>query len=243
MGAHLELRVALVTRERGRVVQEHQWSVVYDTIPPVIGSYRAVVFADGTVGVEVLADDEHSEVRRRGVATRYSTDDGLTWETAVHEYTLNDFDRPTTFQAILPPLPRGTRLQLQVAVFDMAGNAQNVIPRDATIALLPWLARGTFDDQGPRIGEVSVFSVETLLRATSERDRIEGRAIGSLAQVEDALVRVEATRASLRRRRDQDINEELNRVIPFASGRDSARFQSAQFLEGARSTIEVRVPW
>jgi hypothetical protein len=136
-GTVLSARISLIALASNRVLQQHELFAVFDSIAPVLGNYRAVVFANGMVGVQLMASDRHSEMDRRGVTTHYSLDEGRTWSSQVHTYYSDDFFRPAVFETFLGPIPRGSKILLSVTARDAAGNSQNEPPVDAAVIIAP----------------------------------------------------------------------------------------------------------
>lgn len=134
-GDFLEARLSLVDVTKNAIWQQREWFQVYDTIPPTVTDYRLVTTADHRIGIQVLVSDKGSGVlEATGVTTQFSTNRGLTWAGASHNYKSGNFVVPTLFEAVIGPFAPGTDLQIRFNALDTAGNGTSVIP-DAAIGI------------------------------------------------------------------------------------------------------------
>jgi hypothetical protein len=137
-GSFLESRIALVEAETGKVYRQHEWFQVFDEIPPELSNYRAILLPDHTIAIQALVADRHSGVlEATGVTTQFSVDDGKTWARKAHNYKVGNFVNPTLFETVLGPFAPDTRVQVRITALDTAGNAQTLIPTDATAFKAP----------------------------------------------------------------------------------------------------------
>lgn len=132
----LEARFSLVDVAKNTIWQQREWFQVYDTIPPTVTDYRLVTTSDHRVAIQVLVSDEGSGVlEATGVTTQFSTNGGLTWAGAAHNYKAGNFVVPTLFEAVIGPFAPGTDLQLRFTALDTARNGTSIIP-DAAIGIV-----------------------------------------------------------------------------------------------------------
>jgi hypothetical protein len=132
-GAFLEARLSLVNDGDGSLFQQHEWFQVYDTEPPHVSNYRVILTDDHRVAIQALISDKGSGVlEATGVTTEFSSDGGRTWATRAHNYKNGNFVRPTLFETVLGPFAPDTSIQVRLSARDTAGNAQTVIPEDAS---------------------------------------------------------------------------------------------------------------
>ncbi len=137
-GAFLEARLSLVDATTGKVLQQHEWFQVYDTEKPSVSNYRVVMLTDHTIAIQLLAADKGSGIlEATGVTTQFSVDQGKTWSTKAHNYKVGNFVRPTLFETVLGPFAPGTKAMIRMTVRDTAGNAQTIIPEDASAFKAP----------------------------------------------------------------------------------------------------------
>jgi len=137
-GAFSEARITLLDQKLGKVYRQHEWFEIYDTVPPTISNYRAVLLKDHTIAIQALVADQHSGVlEATGVSTQFSVDGGKTWAVKAHNYKTGNFVRPTLFETVIGPFPAGTNVMLRFAARDTAGNAAAIIPADSSAFLAP----------------------------------------------------------------------------------------------------------
>lgn len=164
-GAFSEARVSLVDPAKGTVYRQHEWFEIYDTTPPVISNYRAIMLKDHTIAIQALVADQQSGVlEATGVSTQWSVDDGKTWSVKAHNYKTGNFIRPTLFETVIGPFPAGTNVMLRFSAKDTAGNTASMIPSDAKAYLAPPGAEQLIQMAYvfPRIKANPVFEVEEL---------------------------------------------------------------------------------
>lgn len=160
----LEARLTLVNVATGRPFQQREWFQVYDTVAPTVSNYRAVFTEDHRIAIQLLAADKGSGIlEATGVITEYSTDGGRTWAARAHNYKSGNFVRPTLFETVLGPFAPGTAVQLRLSVMDTAGNAQTLIPDDATAFEAPPNAEKLLDQAYvfPRTQPNPLFELDT----------------------------------------------------------------------------------
>lgn len=238
-------RVTLTDSATGQVLQQHERIAVYDTIPPVISSYRAVLFCDGRLAVQLQAGDRHAGVPEGGAATRYSIDGGTTWNQEVHHFAYDDFGRPALFETILGPFSPDTELLIGVSVRDMIGNTSVALPAEAIVLAAPRNAERAIETFGlSRLDGNPVFApVDVQRRARAIND---GAASHDLSE--------HAARASL----SADQRFELKRVHELRTvpeqfhhwGVDMVDFRRVNVervrlsgnYQSARSVLRIR-PW
>ena len=165
IGAFSEVRISLVEPTTGSVYRQNEWFEIFDTVPPVISNYRAVLLRDHTVAIQALVSDQHSGVlEATGVSTEYSVDGGRTWARKAHNYKTGNFIRPTLFETVLGPFPAGTDVMLRFTARDTAGNTSSIIPSDATAFAAPPGAEQLIQMAYvfPRLRPNPVFQVEQL---------------------------------------------------------------------------------
>lgn len=137
-GAFSEARIALLDKNSGKVFRQHEWFEIYDTTPPTVSNYRAVILPDHTLAIQALVSDEQSGVlEATGVRTEFSVDGGKTWAVKSHNYKTGNFIRPTLFETVIGPFAPSTKLMLRFAALDTAGNVTAVIPSDAHAFVAP----------------------------------------------------------------------------------------------------------
>ncbi len=136
-GSVFSARLTLTDSVTGEVLQQHERSAVFDTVPPMLSSYRAVMLRDGRIAIQMQAGDRNSGVPESGVATLYSADGGTTWHRQVHGFVEDDFGRPALFETVIGPFPRGTNLFVSARAQDRAGNASLRLPVDARVFAAP----------------------------------------------------------------------------------------------------------
>jgi hypothetical protein len=136
-GSRVLARLTVADSETGEVLQQHERLAVYDTIPPMLSSYRAVLLRDGRVAVQVHAGDRHAGVSENGVSTHYSLDGGHTWQRRLHASVEDDFGRPALFETVLDSLPAGADLLLGICAQDWVGNTNMRLPADASVFQAP----------------------------------------------------------------------------------------------------------
>lgn len=149
----------------GAVPQQHERFAVADTIPPMLSSYRAVLFRDGRVAIQVHVGDRQSGVSESGVATHYSLNGGKTWLRQVHSSIEDDFGRPATFETTLGPFEGGTELLIGVSARDLVGNTSRGLPVDAGVLVAPMNMERVLDTFGSSgVDGNPVFSHEAIAR-------------------------------------------------------------------------------
>ena len=127
-----------MVEEDGQVYRQHEWFQVFDQIPPEVSNYRAIALPDHTLAIQALVADRHSGVlEATGVTTQFSVDDGKTWAVKAHNYKVGNFIQPTLFETVLGPFAPGTKVQIRITAKDTAGNAQTIIPNDASAFRAP----------------------------------------------------------------------------------------------------------
>lgn len=169
-GEYLESRIALVDTKSDMVYRQHEWFQVFDEIPPEISNYRAISLADGTIAIQALVADRHSGVlEATGVSTQFSVDDGKTWAQKSHNYKVGNFITPTLFETVLGPFVKGTKIQVRMTAKDTAGNAQAIIPSDASVFRAPTGAEKLIQLAYifPRTKANPIFEVEKLKELTA----------------------------------------------------------------------------
>jgi hypothetical protein len=169
-GAYLESRIALVEADTGKVYRQHEWFQVFDEIPPEISNYRAILLPDHSIAIQALVADRNSGVlEATGVSTQFSVDGGKTWARKAHNYKVGNFVTPTLFEAVLGPFAPGTKVQVRITAFDTAGNAQTIIPSDATAFTAPPGAERLIQLAYifPRTQANPIFEVERLKELTA----------------------------------------------------------------------------
>lgn len=174
MGSVFAARLTLTDSQTGVVLQQHERIAVYDTVPPMLSSYRAVLLRDGRVAIQVQAGDRHSGVSENGVATEYSLDGGTTWRSQVHVFVEDDFGRPALFETVLGPFSRGADLLIGVHTHDVAGNTSERLPVDASVFAAPRNAEllvDSFDIRHPNGNPV--FGPATVARRAAWVDTAE----------------------------------------------------------------------
>lgn len=135
-GSSAAIRLSAVD-VRSRIVAQRAWYVVFDTLAPFMGSYRLLVLSDQRVAIQVNGGDEHSGIRRRGVVTEYSLDDGRSWRGEAHDHKVGDAGWPSTFEVVFGPFRKGQRILVRLSAVDVAGNVRHGIPADASAFLVP----------------------------------------------------------------------------------------------------------
>lgn len=144
-GAVLAVRLTIRDGETGVVAQQHIRIAAYDTIAPLLTSYRAVILGDGRVAVQVYAGDEDTGIPGYGVVTRYSVDGGQTWGRQHHSSIEDDFGRPAIFETVVGPFIRGREVMLAIEVHDHTGNTSRRLPADAAVFVAPRGAENLID--------------------------------------------------------------------------------------------------
>jgi hypothetical protein len=165
--------VRLTIREcgSGKVLLRHERTAVYDTVAPTVADYRAVVLSDGRVAVQAQVFDEHSAVYDSNVSSRYSEDEGRSWNTARHTPTDDFLGRPALYETVIGPFSNSEDLLVSLEFEDLVGNAGRGIPTDAAVFLAPkgaevLLYGAAGDPEGNPI-----FRVESILRSVSTVER------------------------------------------------------------------------
>ena len=121
----------------GVIVQEKELFAQYDSLPPVVTSYRALLFSDGRIGIHVEAGDEDSGMSESSIETVYSTNGGRTWSRVVHDCIEDDFGHPAIFETVLGPFSRGTNVLVGIAAHDVVGNSSDSLPTDFSVLVAP----------------------------------------------------------------------------------------------------------
>ncbi|MHB0955688.1 MAG: hypothetical protein ACYC0X_04845 [Pirellulaceae bacterium] len=164
-GSFLETRLSLIDDQSGKVIGQHEWFQVYDTVPPDVTNYRAVLLDDKSLAIQALVADKGSGVlEATGVSTEFSVDGGRTWARKAHNYKVGNFVRPTLFETVLGPFSDGTKVQVRFTAKDTAGNAQTVIPDDASAFRAPKNAEKLLQNAYvfPRTQRNPIFELEKL---------------------------------------------------------------------------------
>jgi hypothetical protein len=147
----------------GQIVEESERLAAFDTIPPTVGSYRAVLLRDGRIAIQVQVGDRHSGVAENAVSTRFSIDGGKTWRQQVHFAIHDDFERPAIFETVIGPIPTGSEVLLGLNAEDMVGNSTLGVPADATVILAPLNAERLLNLPSGVEGN-PIFSAESIAR-------------------------------------------------------------------------------
>jgi hypothetical protein len=173
-GSVFAARLTLTDSVTGEVLQQHERIAVYDTVPPMLSSYRAVLLRDGRIAIQVRAGDRHAGVSESGVATLYSLDGGKTWHRQVHDFVEDDFGRPALFETVVGPFSPGADLLIGVRAQDMAGNASVRLPVDAGVFLAPRNAELVVDEVGVLSPDGNpIFAPATVARRGAWADKAE----------------------------------------------------------------------
>jgi hypothetical protein len=162
-GAFLEARLSLVNTETNRIFQQHEWFQVFDTEKPVVTNYRAVLLQNHTIAIQALVADKGSGVlEATGVTTEFSVDGGKTWAVKAHNYKVGNFVRPTLFETVLGPFAPETKVLVRFTAMDTYGNAQTIIPADASAFIAPPNAELLLQQAYifPRTSQNMVFELE-----------------------------------------------------------------------------------
>jgi hypothetical protein len=141
-GSVLMARLTLLDSATGKMISQYERFAAFDTVPPVISSYRMLLFHDGQVAIQVQVGDQHSGVSARGVTTLLSSDGGRSWRRVVHRAIEDDFGRPAIFEAYAGLVPNDSSLLVAIQAQDLVGNWGNVIPDDATVWRVPGASEG-----------------------------------------------------------------------------------------------------
>jgi hypothetical protein len=137
-GAFSEARISLIDAQSGEVYRQHEWFEIYDTVPPVISNYRAILLQNHTIAIQALVADQQSGVlEATGVSTQFSVDGGKTWAAKAHNYKTGNFVRPTLFETVIGPFSPKTNVMLRMTARDTAGNVAWRIPDDASAFMAP----------------------------------------------------------------------------------------------------------
>lgn len=219
-GAFLEARLSLVDADTSKVIHQHEWFQVHDTVPPEVTNYRAVLLDNHTLAIQALVADKGSGVlEATGVSTEYSLDAGKTWGRTAHNYKVGNFVRPTLFEAVLGPFPSGTTVQFRFTAKDTAGNAQTIIPEDATAFRAPPNSALLFQQAYifPRTQQNPVFDLEKLKRLSSVLDDLKREGVDIESLDPNNAERLGLTEERLRElgtdaRRLADIRDDLKRL-------------------------------
>jgi hypothetical protein len=255
-GAFLETRLALIDVETRRVIQQHEWFQIYDTIQPTVTNYRAVLLADHTLAIQALVADQHSGVlEATGVSTQFSVDGGKTWSGKTHGYKVGNFVRPTLFEAVLGPFAPGTKVLVRLMAVDTAGNAQTAIPADAAAFRAPPTAELLIQQAYvfPRTRANPVFELEKLkqLNVTLQELRSLNVDVRSIDLTKPNPLGVDAERlkeVGLDSQRIIDLKDDLTRLADLKF--DVAAIQVVPVRRVAalgepisqRSTLEFTIP-
>jgi hypothetical protein len=136
-GTAFPVRLTVAHARSHEALQHHERIAVYDTTPPMVTSYRAVMLRDGRIAVQVQVGDRYAGLSENAVITEYSQDNGQTWVSTIHRSTYDDFAKPALFEAIIDsPVPHGGLL-IGVSVRDNIGNTTRELPADATVFVAP----------------------------------------------------------------------------------------------------------
>lgn len=177
-GAFSEARIALVDRNTNSVYRQHEWFEIYDSTPPSVSNYRAILLPDHTIAIQALVADEQSGVlEATGVKTEYSLDGGKTWAQRAHNYKTGNFIRPTLFETVLGPFAPGTEILLRFSAMDTAGNVTAAIPADAQAFAAPSGAQQLLQLAYvfPRTKPNPIFNVEELRALTASIKSAQAR--------------------------------------------------------------------
>lgn len=197
-GSVFGVRLTLTDSVTGETLQQHERFAAYDTVPPMLTSYRGILLRDGRVAIQVQAGDRHSGVSEEGVATRYSLDGGKTWRQQVHSFVEDDFGKPALFETIIGPFAPGADLLIGLRVQDRAGNTTDALPTDASVFLAPSNAEQLLNAfSGPRIDGNPIFAPETIVRLAAWIDTAHAKLFADRPL--DAEPRAAADRFELRR--------------------------------------------
>lgn len=226
----------------GAPLGQYERMIAYDTVPPILRSYRAIIFRNGRIAIQVYAGDKETGVPEGGVATQYSLDDGKTWRERVHAFVLDDFGHPSLFEGVIGPFPKGADILLSIRAEDLAGNANVTLPKDAWILKAPTNADrsldvfgGAFPNGNPVFTPGAVDRVASWVR---DAERQLPRTLGhSRAKSDSRLV--------LRRLRELRVVSDSFEAWSvhareFASVR--ATIDSMPAAAGYRSVIHISIP-
>ena len=255
-GAFLETRLALVAEDSGKVLQQHEWFQVYDTEPPGVTNYRAVLLQDHTVAIQALVADKSSGVlEATGVSTEFSADNGRTWAVKSHNYKVGNFIRPTLFETVLGPFAPNTRVLVRFTALDTAGNAQSIIPADASAFVAPPLAERLIQQAYvfPRTQQNPVFDLERLKRLSLTLQKLKEAKvdIAALDLSKPNELGIDATQLAaigMDSQRLADLRDDLARLADLELDLGAIRPVELKRVkaigEGALavSTLEVEVP-
>jgi hypothetical protein len=161
-GSSASIRIALVDAASNRVREEHEWRQVFDSVPPRLSNYRAILLRNHTVAVQLMADDAHAGVSPGSVFTFYSIDGGKTWHKQAHDARLNPLGHMTWWETVIGPFPPQTRLLLGVTATDDADNRDAWLPVDASVFLAPVNAELLLEGRDPVFAPApsTLFEVE-----------------------------------------------------------------------------------
>lgn len=219
-GEFLEGRLSLVNAENNEIILQNEWFQIYDTQPPDISNYRAVLMDDGQIAIQALVADKGSGIlEATGVSTEFSVDGGRTWARKPHNYKVGNFIRPTLFETVIGPFKQNTKVQLRFTALDTAGNAATVIPVDATAFRAPPNANVLLQSAYlfPRTQANPLFEIDKLreLKVTMEKLRSLDVDVESLDFTKPNPLNVDPQRLKelgLESSRLQDLMQDLKKV-------------------------------